>query len=226
MDIKEILAATEHTLLSPSAVWLDVKRVCDEAVKYKAAAVCIPPCFVKKAAEYVRGRVKICTVAGFPHGNACTEAKCFEAERAERDGANEISMVINIGMVKEKRYADVLAEINAVSDYCRYSTLKAIVETCLLTQEEKVKLCDVVSASRAQYIETSTGFSAGGATVGDTELLAKNMRGLTLVKAAGGIESLEEAEALLTAGAHRIGSEKIVKIAKQIEYKEKLNGGK
>ena len=195
ITVKEILALTDHTLLSPSARWHDIKEVIDDGIKYGTASVCIPPCFVKKAAEYVRiskrGKVKICTVIGFPNGYSSTEVKCFEAERAERDGADEIDMVINVGMVKEKRYADVLAEINAVSDACRYSTLKVIVEACLLTEEEKVKMCDVVSASRAQYIKTSTGFSTGGATLADVELFSKHMRGLTRIKAAGGIKSLD-----------------------------------
>lgn len=221
ITVKDILAATDHTLLSPSARWHDIKQVIDDGIKYKTASVCIPPCFVKKAAEYVRiskrGKVKICTVIGFPNGYSSTEVKCFEAERAERDGADEIDMVINIGMVKEKRYADVLEEINAVSDACRYSTLKVIVEACLLTEEEKVKMCDVVSASRAQYIKTSTGFSAGGATLADVELFAKHMRGLTRIKAAGGIASLEDAAAFLRAGAHRLGTSRIVKIVKQME---------
>ena len=216
ITVKDILAATDHTLLSPSARWHDIKQVIDDGIKYKTASVCIPPCFVKKAAEYVRiskrGKVKICTVIGFPNGYSSTEVKCFEAERAERDGADEIDM------------ADVLAEINAVSDACRFSTLKVIVETCLLTEEEKVKMCDVVSASRAQYIKTSTGFSTGGATLADVELFAKHMRGLTLIKAAGGISSLEDAANFIRAGACRLGTSKIVKIVKQMENEEK-NGG-
>ena len=163
MNVKEILAKTDHTLLAQGATWEEIKAIIDDGIKYGTASVCIPPCFVKKAAEYARGGVKICTVIGFPNGYNSTEVKCFEAECAERDGADEIDMVANIGMIKEKRYADVLAEINAVSRSCRYSTLKVIVETCLLTEEEKVKMCDVVSASQAQYIKTSTGFAGGGA---------------------------------------------------------------
>jgi deoxyribose-phosphate aldolase len=226
MKISEILALTDHTLLSPGAKWHEIKQVCDDGIKYKTASVCIPPCYVKKAAEYVgvskkkRGKVKICTVIGFPNGYSSTEVKCFEAECAERDGADEIDMVVNIGMIKEKRYADILAEINAVSDACRYSTLKVIVETCLLTEEEKIKMCEVVSASRAGYIKTSTGFSTGGATLADVELFAKHMRGLTLIKAAGGISSLEDAAAFIRAGAHRLGTSKIVKIVKQMEENE------
>ena len=221
MNVKEILALTDHTLLSPTATWNDIKQVIDEGIKYKTDSVCIPPCFVKKAAEYIRiskrGKVKICTVIGFPNGYNSTEVKCFEAAQAERDGADEIDMVINIGLVKEGRYADVLAEINAVSRSCRYSTLKVIVETCLLTEEEKVKMCDVVSASQAQYIKTSTGFAGGGATLADVELFAAHMRGLTQIKAAGGIASLEDAEAFIEAGASRLGTSRIVKLIKQTE---------
>ncbi len=229
MDIKDILAKTDHTLLAQGAKWNDIKQVIDDGIKYGTASVCIPPCFVKKAAEYVRvskrGKVKICTVVGFPNGYNSTEVKCFEAECAERDGADEIDMVANIGMIKEKRYADVLAEINAVSRACRYSVLKVIVETCLLTEEEKVKMCEVVSASQAQYIKTSTGFSTGGATLADVELFAAHMRGLTRIKAAGGIADLEDAEAFLKAGASRLGTSRILKIVKQNEFKEKVNGG-
>ena len=224
MNVKEILARTDHTLLSQGATWNDIRQVIDDGIKYGTASVCIPPCFVKKAAEYVRiskrGKVKICTVIGFPNGYSSTEVKCFEAECAERDGADEIDMVANIGMIKEKRYADVLAEINAVSRACRYSTLKVIVETCLLTEEEKVKMCDVVSASQAQYIKTSTGFSTGGATLADVELFTAHMRGLTQIKAAGGIASLEDAEAFIEAGASRLGTSRIVKLIKQTEENE------
>jgi deoxyribose-phosphate aldolase len=224
--VQQILALTDHTLLSPSAKWNDIKEVIDDGIKYGTASVCIPPCFVKKAAEYVRaskrGKVKICTVIGFPNGYNSTEVKCFEAECAQRDGADEIDMVANIGMIKEKRYEEVLAEINAVSRACRYSTLKVIVETCLLTEEEKIKMCDVVSASQAQYIKTSTGFSSGGATLADVELFAKHMRGLTLIKAAGGIADLDDAAAFLEAGAHRLGTSKIVKQIKKTE--ENKNG--
>ena len=222
--VKQILAATDHTLLSPSAKWSDIKEVIDDGIKYGTASVCIPPCFVKRAAEYVRaskhGKVKICTVIGFPNGYNSTEVKCFEAECAERDGADEIDMVANIGMIKEKRYEDVLAEINAVSRACRYSVLKVIVETCLLTEEEKVKMCDVVSASQAGYIKTSTGFSTGGATLADVELFASHVRGLTLIKAAGGIADLRDAEAFLNAGASRLGTSRIIKQVKKTEENE------
>ena len=199
--VKQILAATDHTLLSPSAKWHDIKEVIDDGIKYGTASVCIPPCFVKKAAEYVRiskrGKVKICTVIGFPNVYNSTEVKCFEAECAERDGADEIDMVVNIGMIKEKRYEDVLAEINAVSRSCRYSVLKVIVEACLLTEEEKIKMCDVVSASQAQYIKTSTGFSTGGATLADVELFAAHMRGLTLIKATPPMLALKKPNAAM-----------------------------
>ena len=226
MDVKEILAKTDHTLLSQGATWSEIKAVIDDGIKYGTASVCIPPCFVKKAAEYARGGVKICTVIGFPNGYSSTEVKCFEAECAERDGADEIDMVVNIGMIKEKRYADVLAEINAVKAACAGRLLKVIVETCLLTEEEKVKMCEVVSASGAEYIKTSTGFSKGGATRADVALFAANVSVGTLIKAAGGIASLEDAAAFLEAGAHRLGTSRIVKIVKETEIDENVNGGK
>ena len=224
ITVKKILSLTDHTLLSPSAKWHDIKGVIDEGIKYGTASVCIPPCFVKKAVEYVRaskrGKVKICTVIGFPNGYNSTEVKCFEAECAERDGADEIDMVANIGMIKEKRYEEVLAEINAVSRACRYSVLKVIVEACLLTEKEKIKMCDVVSASQAQYIKTSTGFSTGGATLDDVKLFAEHMRGLTLIKAAGGIADLDDAAAFLNAGASRLGTSRIIKQVKKTEENE------
>ena len=229
ITVKRILESTDHTLLSPTARWHDIRMAIDDGIKYGTASVCIPPCHVKKAAEYVRiskrGKVKICTVIGFPNGYSSTEVKCLEAQCAERDGANEIDMVVNIGMIKEKRYADIIAEINTVYGSCGLSTLTVIVEACLLTEEEKIKMCEVVSASHAGYIKTSTGFSTGGATIADVELFEKHMKGLTLIKAAGGISSLEEAAAFIRAGAYRLGTSKIVKIVKEMEFKEKINGG-
>jgi len=220
MDIKEILAKTDHTLLAQGATWEEIKAVCDDGVKYGTASVCIPPCFVKKAAEYAGGHVKICTVIGFPNGYSTSAAKCFEAAEAVRDGADEIDMVINIGMVKEKRYADVLAEINAVKAACAGKLLKVIVETCLLTEEEKVKMCEVVSASDAEYIKTSTGFSSGGATRADVELFARNVSGGTRVKAAGGIAGLDDAWEFIALGASRLGTSRIVKKVKKTEENE------
>ena len=220
MNVKEILAKTDHTLLSQGATWEEIKAVIDDGVRYGTASVCIPPCFVKKASEYARGKVKICTVIGFPNGYNTTAVKCFEAAEAVREGADEIDMVINIGAVKEKHYEAVLAEINAVKAACEGRLLKVIVETCLLTDEEKVKLCEVVSASGAEYIKTSTGFSAGGATRADVALFAANVRGGTLIKAAGGIASLEDAEDFISLGASRLGTSRIVKKVKQTEENE------
>ena len=220
MDIKEILAKTDHTLLYQGATWDEIKQVIDDGVKYGTASVCIPPSFVKKAAEYAHGDVNICTVIGFPNGYNTTPVKCFEAAEAVRGGADEIDMVINIGMVKEGDFGAVLAEINAVKAACAGRLLKVIVETCLLTEEEKIKMCEVVSASGAEYIKTSTGFSKGGATLADAELFAKHMRCGTLIKAAGGIADLDDAEAFIKAGASRLGTSRIIKQVKKTEENE------
>ncbi len=220
MDIKEILAKTDHTLLAQGATWEEIKSVIDDGEKYGTASVCIPPCFVKKAAEYAGGRVKICTVIGFPNGYNTTAVKCFEASEAVREGADEIDMVINIGMVKEERYDDILTEINAVKAECAGKLLKVIVETCLLTDEEKVRMCGVVSASGAEYIKTSTGFAGGGATREDVALFAKNVSGGTLIKAAGGIASLDDAEDFIKLGASRLGTSRIIKQVKKTEENE------
>jgi deoxyribose-phosphate aldolase len=220
MDIREILAKTDHTLLSQSATWNDIKAVIDDGIKYGTASVCIPPCFVKKAAEYARGVVKICTVIGFPNGYNTTEVKCFEAADAVKGGADEIDMVINVGMLKEGRFEDVLAEINAVKAACGGKLLKVIIETCLLTDDEKVKMCEVVSASGAEYIKTSTGFSKGGATFADIALFAENVSDGTLIKAAGGIADLNDAEKFISLGASRLGTSRIIKQVKKTEENE------
>jgi deoxyribose-phosphate aldolase len=220
METREILAKTDHTLLSQCATWEDIKKICDDGMRYGTASVCIPPCFVKKAAEYVSGGLSICTVIGFPNGYNTTEVKCFETRQAVADGADEIDMVINIGMLKEKRYGDVLSEINAVKDACGGKLLKVIIETCLLTDEEKVKMCDIVSQSRADYIKTSTGFSTGGATREDVALFARHVSEGTLIKAAGGIASLADAEDFIKLGASRLGTSRIVKTVKQTEENE------
>jgi deoxyribose-phosphate aldolase len=221
MDIKEILSKCDHTLLSQTATWDEIREICDDGIKYGCASVCIPGCFVKKAKEYVGDRLKICTVIGFPNGNCFTAVKSYEAFTAVSNGADEIDMVINVGLLKEKKYDEVRTEINCVKSNCFGRVLKVIVETCLLTEEEKIKVCEIVSKSDADYIKTSTGFSTGGATLADVELFAKNITNGKKIKAAGGISSLADAEAFINAGADRLGTSKIVKLAKN----EKIGGG-
>ena len=217
MDIKEILSKVDHTVLGQASTWEDIKTLCDDGIKYGCASVCIPPSFVKKAKEYVGNDLKICTVIGFPNGYNTTAVKAFEATEAVKDGADEIDMVINIGMLKEKRYDDVLNEINAVKNACDGRLLKVIIETCLLTEEEKIKMCEIVSASDADYIKTSTGFSTGGATREDIALFKAHVSDVTLIKAAGGIASLKDAEDMLKLGASRLGTSRIVKLVKNEE---------
>lgn len=214
MDIKDILSKVDHTVLGQSATWQDIKELCDDGIKYGCASVCIAPSFVKKAKEYVGNALKICTVIGFPNGYNTTAVKAFETTEAIKDGADEIDMVINIGMLKDKRYDDILAEINAVKSACDGRLLKVIIETCLLTEEEKIKMCEIVSASDADYIKTSTGFSTGGATREDITLFKANVSDVTLIKAAGGISSLQDAEDMLKLGASRLGTSRIVKLVK------------
>ncbi len=214
MDIKEILSKVDHTVLSQAATWDDIRALCDDGIKYGCASVCIAPSFVKKAKEYVGENLKICTVIGFPNGYNTASVKAFEASEAVRDGADEIDMVINIGMLKEKRYGEILDEINEVKKSCDGRLLKVIIETCLLTDEEKIKMCEIVSESQADYIKTSTGFSTAGATREDIELFSKHVKKGTLIKAAGGISSLDDAEAMLLLGASRLGTSRIVRIVK------------
>ncbi len=214
MEIKDILKKVDHTVLSQTATEDDIIALCDDGIKYGCASVCIAPSFVKKAKEYVGERLKICTVIGFPNGYNTTAVKVFEAAEAVKDGADEIDMVINLGMLKEKRYSDILEEINAVKKACDGRLLKVIVETCLLTEEEKIRMCEIVSDSDADYIKTSTGFSTGGATREDIALFSEHVKEGTLIKAAGGISSLEDAEAMLSLGASRLGTSRIVKIVK------------
>ena len=214
MNTKEILAKVDHTLLSPSATWAEIKAICDDGIKYSTASVCIPPSYVKRAAEYVSGRLKICTVIGFPNGYNTTAVKCAETEDAVKNGADEIDMVINIGLVKDGQYDAVLDEIKAIKKACGGKLLKVIIETCLLNEEEKIRLCQTVSESGADYIKTSTGFSTGGATFADVELMRKNSSPDLKVKAAGGISSLEDAEKMIALGADRLGTSRIVKIVK------------
>ena len=215
MDIQNILSHCDHTLLSPSATWEQIKEVCDDGMRYHTASVCIPPSHVKMAKEYVGDKLAICTVIGFPNGYMTTATKVFETADAVKNGADEIDMVINVGLVKEGRYADVLDEIKQIRKACEGKILKVIIETCLLTEEEKIEMTKVVSASGADFIKTSTGFAGGGATVADIELFAAHRAEHLKIKAAGGISSLADAEAMMLAGAERLGTSRIVRIAKQ-----------
>lgn len=217
MDVKDILKKVDHTVLGQTATLKDIKALCDDGIKYGCASVCIAPSFVKRAKDYVGDKLKICTVIGFPNGYNTSAVKAFEASEAVKDGADEIDMVINLGMVKEGRYEDILKEINEVKSACDGRLLKVIIETCLLTTEEKIEMCRVVSESDADYIKTSTGFSTGGATREDIRLFSENVSEGTLIKAAGGISSLEDAEAMIELGASRLGTSRIVKIIKNEE---------
>lgn len=212
MDISSILSKVDHTLLSQTATSDEIKVLCDDAVKYGCASVCIPAYYVKEAKEYVENKIAVCTVVGFPNGYSTAEVKCFETENAVKNGADEIDMVINVGMLKDKKYDEILDEINAVKKACDGRLLKVIIETCLLTDDEKIKMCEIVSKSDADFIKTSTGFSTGGATKHDIELFSKYVSDGTKIKAAGGISSLEDAEAFINLGADRLGTSRIVKI--------------
>lgn len=214
MDINQILAHCDHTLLRPEATWEQIKQIIDDGIRFSVASVCIPPCFVKQAADYSKGRVKICTVVGFPNGYSSTVVKQFETEQAVRDGADEIDMVINIGDLKEKNYAALEQEITLIKRIVGSRILKVIVETCLLTEHEKAKMARIVTTSGADYIKTSTGFSSGGATLEDIAIFKENIGENVKIKAAGGIRTLEAAEAFLAAGCDRIGTSAIVKLAK------------
>ena len=217
MDIKDILAKCDHTLLKPEATAEAIKTICDEGMKYGCASVCIPAAHVAGAKRYVGDKLAICTVIGFPNGYSTKEVKAFEAADAVKNGADEIDMVINLGMVKDACWDDVLADIVAVRAACPGKILKVIIETCLLTEEEKIKMCEVVNLSGADYIKTSTGFSTGGATREDVALLRKYSAPHVKVKAAGGIASLQDAEDMIALGADRLGTSRIVKIAAQQE---------
>ncbi len=217
MEISEILAKCDHTLLAQTATWADIKAICDDGMKYHTASVCIPASFVKQAKQYVGDNLAICTVIGFPNGYATTAAKCFMAADAVENGADEVDMVINIGWAKEGNWAAITDEIAAIKRACNGKLLKVIIETCLLTDEEKIHLCKCVSDSGADYIKTSTGFSKAGATFHDVELFAANIAPHVKIKAAGGISSLEDAEKFIELGASRLGTSRIVKIAKGLE---------
>ena len=212
MEKREILKRLDHTLLKQTATWEQIRTLCEEGMEYKAASVCIPPCYVKKARDYVQERLKICTVIGFPNGNMTTAAKVFETEDAVKNGADEIDMVINLGMVKEQNYEGVLAEIQEIKKACHGKLLKVIIETCLLTEEEKIKLCQVVTRAGADYIKTSTGFSTGGATFADVELMRNHVGKDIKVKAAGGIASVEDAEKFSELGADRLGTSRLISL--------------
>lgn len=214
MDRKEILSRVDHTLLAQDATWEQVKVICDQGLACQTASVCIPPRYVKRAADYVGNRLKICTVIGFPNGYSTPEVKVFETEDAIRNGADEIDMVINIGWVKDQRWDEVLAEIKAIKASCQGRILKVIVETCLLTEAEKIKLCELVTESGADYIKTSTGFSTGGATREDVALFKAHIGPGVKIKAAGGISSLQDAEDFMALGADRLGTSRIVKLVK------------
>ena len=220
MEISEILARCDHTLLSQTATWADIKALCDDGMKYHTASVCIPASYVKQAREYVDGKLPICTVIGFPNGYDTTAAKCFMASDAVDNGADEVDMVINIGWAKDGKFDAVRDEITAVKKACKGKLLKVIIETCLLTDEEKTALCKAVSDSGADYIKTSTGFSKAGATFHDVELFAAHVAPHVKIKAAGGISSIADAEEFIRLGASRLGTSRIVKLAKAMETNE------
>ena len=215
MDIKEIMSHVDHTLLKQEAKFEDIRTVCDDALRFSTASVCIPAAFVKSAYEYLDGRIPVCTVIGFPNGYSTSAVKCFEAEDAIKNGAKEIDMVIHIGALKEKRYNDILQEIKAVKRVCAGNILKVIIETCLLTDEEKIAMCKIVGEAGADYIKTSTGFSTGGATFDDIKLFAKHVAPTLKIKAAGGIKNFEDAKEFLSLGADRLGTSRLVSILKQ-----------
>ena len=214
MEISQILAACDHTLLSQTATWEEIKAICDDGIRFSCASVCIPASFVKDAKAYVGDNLPICTVIGFPNGYATTAAKCFMAADAVANGADEVDMVINIGWAKEGKWEEITKEISAIKAACGGKLLKVIIETCLLTDDEKIALCKCVSDSGADYIKTSTGFSKNGATFDDVALFKEHVAPHVKIKAAGGISSLEDAEKFLALGASRLGTSRIVKIAK------------
>ena len=223
MELKKILAAVDHTLLTPAATWAEIKAICDDAIKYGTATVCIPASYVARCKAYMQeqgSRVGVCTVIGFPTGYSTTAVKVFEAADAVKNGADEVDMVINIGWAKDAKWEEITAEIAAIKQSCKGKLLKVIIETCLLTDEEKIALCKCVSDSGADYIKTSTGFSTAGATFHDVELFAKHVAPHVKIKAAGGISSLEDAEKFIALGASRLGTSRVVKLAKAMEAGE------
>ena len=215
MEVNEILKHVDHTLLLQPSTWEEIRQICDDAVKYQTASVCIPPSYVRQASEYLNGKMAVCTVIGFPNGYMTTKAKEFETKDAILNGAAEIDMVINIGWLKDRKYDLIEAEIRTLKAACGEKILKVIIETCLLTKEEKVTMCKIVTKAGADYIKTSTGFSTRGATFEDVELFAANVGEGVKIKAAGGISSMEDAERFLSLGADRLGTSRIIKIVKQ-----------
>ena len=214
MTYRDVLAKVDHTVLKQTTTSADIQKLCDDALKYHTASICIPPAYVKQAADYLGDRLAVCTVIGFPNGSNTTETKAFEIRDAVKNGAKELDMVINIGWVKDRRWEDLLTEIKAVKASCQGRILKVIVEACLLTEEEKIKMCEIVTASGAEYIKTSTGFSTGGATREDVALFARHIGSGVKIKAAGGISTLQDAEDFLALGADRLGTSRIVKLVK------------
>ena len=213
MNKQDILKKVDHTILSQTAKWEDVKKICDDGIKYNVASVCIPPCYVEEAKKYVGDKLKICTVIGFPNGYNTTNVKVYETLSAIENGADEIDMVINIGYLKDKRYNDIENEIKLIKNVCGNKVLKVIIETCLLTDEEKIKMCEIVDISGADYIKTSTGFSTSGATFEDVKIFKENLKGSNLkIKAAGGVKSFEDAEEFIRLGADRLGTSRLVKL--------------
>ena len=215
MKKEEILSKVDHTLLKQSATKEEILAICDEALKYKTASICIPPSFVKEVKEYVGERIAVCTVIGFPNGYNTTAVKCFETEEAIKNGADEIDMVINIGGLKDKKYDAMLEEINAIKKSCGGKLLKVIIETCLLTKEEKIKMCEIINNSDADFIKTSTGFSTSGATKEDIKIFAENISKDKQIKAAGGISSFDDAEDFINLGANRLGTSRLIKILEE-----------
>ena len=214
MDKNEVLKHVDHTLLLQASTWDEIRQICDDAVKYRTASVCIPPCYVKQAYDYMEGKIPVCTVIGFPNGNMTTKTKEFETKDAIENGASEIDMVINVGWLRDKKYDLVEEEIRTLKKACGERILKVIIETCLLTEEEKIKMCQIVTNAGADYIKTSTGFSSGGATFEDIKLFAEHVGSDVEIKAAGGISSIEDAEKFISLGADRLGTSRIVKIIK------------
>ena len=217
MNKKEVLRIVDHTLLSQTATWADIKEILDDAMKYETASACIPAAYVKQAAEYVKEKLPICTVIGFPNGYSTTEVKVFETKDAIANGASEIDMVINIGFLKDGRYEEVENEIRKIHEACDGKILKVIIETCLLTEEEKIKMCEIVTNAQAEYIKTSTGFSTAGATFEDVALMKKYVGENVKIKAAGGISSFDDAEKFMSLGANRLGTSRLIKIMKNTD---------
>lgn len=217
MEKKDVLKILDHTLLGQTATWEDIRQILDDAMEYGTASACIPAAYVKQAAEYVDGRLPICTVIGFPNGYSTTAVKVFETKDAIKNGAKEIDMVINIGFLKDKRYEEVEDEIRQIHEACSGKVLKVIIETCLLTKEEKIKMCEIVTRAGAEYIKTSTGFSSAGATFADVELMKAHIGKGVKVKAAGGISSLEDAKRFMSLGADRLGTSRLIKLIKNTD---------